>query len=295
MSGGNGNYQETVSKNPEQEVTIEGARMTLFEHLGELANRLKKCLYAFIVAFAMVSALPNPLHPLGGAHALFGYNFLVVSLLYNAQTAFLPKGVNTFVTGLMDPISIFINISLVLAVVIALPVIFHEIYGFVAPGLYTREKRAIRKYLVPFTILFVVGALFGLFVIFPLIMRILIDFMSALVGVQLVSLNDFVNLMLLIPVMTGLAFTFPVFIIPLVEFKILKASQLVSSRKWVYAVVCLSVSIANPDPTDLTSVPIVVPILILFEVTVLLAKRIEKNRAKRAAAIQAAAELPAQP
>src|SRR5208283_1414717 len=137
------------------------------------ANRLKKCLFAFIISFALISALPDPTRPFGGPHALFGYNFLVVSLLFRAQNAW-AQNVPTIATGLMDPIGIFINVSLVLAVIVALPVIFYEIYGFVAPGLYSREKRALRKYLLPFTALFVSGALFGLFVIFPLIMRVLI-------------------------------------------------------------------------------------------------------------------------
>ena len=84
--------------------------------------------------------------------------------------------------SLLDPISVFINVSLVVSVIVALPFIFYELYGFVAPGLYSREKKAVRKYLLPFTVLFVTGALFGLFVIFPIIMRILIIFMRAFVG-----------------------------------------------------------------------------------------------------------------
>jgi len=274
------NFQDAQGENAE--APIEGARMTFFEHLGELANRLKKCLYAFIIAFAVVSALPDPTKPLGGAHALFGYNFLIISLLFRAQDAW-TQGVQTFPNGLLDPISVFINISLVISVIVALPVIFYELYGFVAPGLYSREKKAVRKYLLPFTVLFVIGALFGLFVIFPIIMTILIKFMRAFVSLPLISLNDFVNLLLLVPALTGLAFTFPVFIIPLVEFKVLKVSQLTKARKWVYVLVCLGVGLVNPDPTFISSIPIVVPIFVLYEITIALAKRIENKRAQAAA------------
>ena len=256
--------------------------MTFFEHLGELAARLKKCLFAFIIAFALISALPDPVKPFGGQHALFGYNFLVLSLLFRAQSSWL-EGVQTFPTGLMDPISIFINVSLVLAVLVALPFIFYEIYGFVAPGLYSREKKAVRKYLVPFTVLFATGSMFGLFVIFPIIMRILITFMRAVVNQPLIPINDFVNLLLLVPALSGLSFTFPVFLVPLVEFKVLKVSQLVKARKWVYVIVALAVGLINPDPTFISSIPIIVPIFVLFEITILLAKRIENKRNKAAA------------
>ena len=255
--------------------------MTFFEHLGELANRLKKCLYAFIIAFAVVSAVPDPT-PFGFQHTLFGYPFLIISLLARAENAWLP-GAQTIATSLLDPISIFINVSLVLAVIVSIPYIFYQFYGFVAPGLYAREKKAVRKYLLPFTILFATGGIFGLFVIFPIIMRILLIFLKAFVNEQFVPLNDFVNLLLLVPAITGLAFTFPVYLIPLVEFKVLKVSQLTKARKWVYVIVCLAVGLVNPDPTFISSIPIVVPIFALYEITILLAKRIENKRAKAAA------------
>jgi sec-independent protein translocase protein TatC len=276
------NNQEAQGENMEPEAPVEGARMTFFEHLGELANRLKKCLYAFIIAFALVSALPDPTSPFSGEHLLFGYNFLIISLLFRAQNAWL-EGVKTIATNIMDPIQIFINVSLVVAVIVALPFIFYELYGFVAPGLYSREKKAVRKYLLPFTVLFTTGALFGLFVIFPIIMRILIIFLKAFVGEPYVPINDFVNLLLLVPTVTGLAFTFPVFLLPLVEFKVLKVSQLTKGRKWVYVLVCLAVGLINPDPTFISSIPIVVPIFVLYEITILMAKRIENKRNKAAA------------
>jgi len=255
--------------------------MTFFDHLNELASRLKKALLAFIIAFVAVSSVPNPLHPFGGPNSLFGYNFLVISLVRYATSYY--KNYDFYAPTVTAPINIFINISVVLALVISMPVIFYEVYGFVAPGLYNREKRAVRKYLVPFTILFAIGSIFGLIIIFPLIMKILLSFYTAFAVQNLVSLPDFVNLLLLIPVLTGLAFTFPVFLVPLVEFKVLSAKQLSSARKWVYIVVALGVSIANPDPTDLTSLPIIIPVFILYEITILIAKRVERNRAKAAA------------
>ncbi|MDG6908262.1 MAG: twin-arginine translocase subunit TatC, partial [Nitrososphaerota archaeon] len=251
------------------------------EHLSELAIRLKRSLYAFIIAFGLISALPNPFQPFGGKAALFGYNFLVVDLLDRAEITY-AKGYQVFAPSVTTPISVFLNLSLVLALVISLPFVFNQIYGFIAPGLYQREKRAVRKYIVPFSLLFTVGGLFGLLVIFPIVMRILLDFYHPFGLADLISLGDFVNLLLLIPFVTGLAFTFPVYILPLVELNVLSAEQLSKSRKWVYAGVALGVSIANPDPTDISSLPIVIPILILFEITVFVAKRIEKNKLKKA-------------
>ena len=100
---------------------------------------------------------------------------------------------------------------------------------------------------------------------------------------SLVSLSDFVNMLILVPVITGLGFTFPVFIIPLVEFKVISAKQLSSVRKWVYILVALAVGLVNPDPTFISSIPIIIPVYILYEVTVYYAKRIEKKRTKAAA------------
>ncbi|MHB8567074.1 MAG: twin-arginine translocase subunit TatC [Nitrososphaerales archaeon] len=273
-------YQQgqAPSKTPEEQ-SVEGSRMTFFEHLGELSKRLKKSLLAFIVAFVVVSSIPDPFHPFGGPTALFGYNFLLISLLHLAEITYAPNA-KFLATSLTDPITVFINISLVVALVISLPFIFNQVYGFVAPGLYQRERKAVSKYIIPFTVLFTIGSLFGLLVVFPIVMKILLSFFPSFGLVNLVSLSNFVNLLLLIPVLTGLAFTFPVFLVPLVELKILSAKQLSGARKWVYIVIPLIVGLVNPDPTFISSIPIIIPILILFEVTIFIAKRIENKRNK---------------
>jgi sec-independent protein translocase protein TatC len=273
-----GNAQQ--AKGNGEDVTVDGARMSFFDHLNELASRLKKALLAFIIAFVAVSSVPNPFHPFGGPNSLFGYNFLVITLVRLAESDY--AGYKFYASDVITPITVFINVSLVLALVVSLPVIFNEVYGFVAPGLYLREKKAVRKYIAPFALLFSIGAIFGLFIIFPLIMKILLSFYTAFALQNLVELTAFVNLLLLIPVLTGLAFTFPVFLVPLVELKILSAKQLSSARKWVYIIVALGVSIANPDPTDLSSLPIIIPVFILYEITILIAKRVERNRQKAA-------------
>lgn len=273
---------ETVRKEPDQS-TVEGARMSIFDHLAELAGRLKKCLYAFIIAFAAVSSIPNPFHPFGGPGSLFGYNFLLLTLLRYAEVK-TAHGFQFYAGSVTTPISVFINLSLALSVVVTLPVIFGQIYGFIAPGLYLREKKVVRKYVTPFALLFAAGGIFGLVVIFPTVMRILLIFVKAFQLVNLVPLNDFVNLLILIPVMTGLGFTFPVFVVPLVELKVIKAEQLSHVRKWVYVIVALAVGLVNPDPTFISSIPIIIPVYALYEGTVYYCKRIESNRAKREAA-----------
>jgi len=272
---------KTVRKVNEQ-ATVEGTRMSIFDHLAELSNRLKKCMYAFIIAFAAVSSLPNPFHPFGGPGSLFGYNFLIITLLHYAES-WTAANYKFFSFTLTTPISVFINLSLALSIIITLPVIFGQIYGFVAPGLYLREKKAVQKYILPFTALFSIGAIFGLVVIFPTVMRILLIFYNAFLVLPYISLSDFVNLLILVPVMTGLGFTFPVFVIPMVELKVISAKQLSSVRKWVYILVALAVGLVNPDPTFISSIPIIIPVYVLYEMTVFIAKRIEKNRAKAAA------------
>lgn len=268
----------------DKEETVEGSRMTIFDHLAELSTRLKKCLYAFIIAFAVVSSLPNPLHPFGGAHSLFGYNFLLISLLSYAEQ-WTAANYTPISMSLTTPISVFINLSLAISIIVTLPVIFGQIYGFVAPGLFLREKRAVQKYVLPFTALFAIGGIFGLLVIFPTVMRILLIFFKAFNVAPFLPLGDFVDMLILVPLMSGLAFTFPVFVIPLVELRVISAKQVSSVRKWVYVLVALGVGLVNPDPTFVSSIPIIIPVYALYEITVYLSKRIERNRIKREATI----------
>jgi sec-independent protein translocase protein TatC len=267
-----------AGKKEGEEPTVDGMRMPITEHLSELAARMKRSLYFFIVAFAVVSSLPDPLHPFGGPTSLFGYNFLIFTLLDYAEKRVAP-GYQFITTSVTGPITVFLNISLVLALVISIPYIFNQVYGFVAPGLYQRERKVVRKYVLPFSFLFATGGIFGLVVVFPIVMRILLAFFRPLNIANLLPLNDFVDLLLLVPVVTGFAFTFPVFLIPLVELKVLSVKQLSSARKWVYVLVALGVGLVNPDPTFISSIPIIVPIYVLFEITVFIARRIEKKRA----------------
>jgi sec-independent protein translocase protein TatC len=260
------------------------ANASIWSHLSELASRLKKSLFAYIITLVVVTSAPDPLHPFGGPYSFYGYNFLLADLIRDAEARFVPHGFEFFPSSPTDPVFAFINVAMILSLLISLPYIFFQLYGFVAPGLYQREKRAVRKYVLPFSVLLATGGIFGLFIIFPTVMNILVLFYKPLGVASLISIDSFVNLLILIPLISGLAFTFPVFIIPLVEFKILKAQQLSKARLWVYIIVALSVSIANPDPTDISSIPIVLPIIILFEITILVAKHIEKNRERNAEA-----------
>jgi sec-independent protein translocase protein TatC len=277
----------TDSSSPDQGNRPSGdagfGRAPFLSHLSELSNRLKKTLLAYILALAIITSIPDPLHPFGGSNSFYGYNFLLAVLIRRAEAAYAPN-VKFIAQSPADPVFAFLNLSMIAALLVSLPYIFYEVYGFVAPGLYQREKRAVRKYVLPFSLLLTVGGIFGLLVVFPIVMRILLLFFPV-VGVGLFfTIVTFVNYLIFIPLITGLAFTFPVFIIPLVELRVLKAQQLSSARKWVYVGFALAVSIANPDPTDLSSIPIIIPILVLYEITVYIAKRIEKNRTAKAIA-----------
>ncbi len=250
----------------------------MLSHLQELGKRLRKSLIAYIAALILVSSLPNPFNPFGGSSSLFGYNFLLTSLLKDAEIAYAGPSYQFIAVSPTDPVLAFLDLSMVLALVVSLPYIFHEIYAFVSAGLYPNERKSVRRYLLPFSLLLAFGSIFGLFVILPIVMHILLMFYTPFGPANLISLTSFVNLLLLVPLATGLSFTFPVILIPLVESGILSAKQLSSSRKWVYLLVALGVSLANPDPTDLSSIPIIIPIFALFEITILISKRIEKKR-----------------
>jgi sec-independent protein translocase protein TatC len=265
-----------IPRPSQEEGEVGGFSMSLLSHLSELGARLKKALLGYIIALIVITSIPDPMQPFGGAYSFYGYNFLLATLIRDAEAVYAP-GINFFASSPTDPVFAFFNVSMVLALMVSLPYIFNQIYGFVAPGLYKRERRAVRKYVFPFAVLMTLGGVFGLTVVFPIVMRILFLFYKPF-GVQnLVALDQFVNLLILIPLLTGIAFTFPVYIIPLVELKIISTKQLTSARKWVYVLVALAVGIANPDPTFITSIPIIIPIFILFEITVYIAKRIEKG------------------
>jgi sec-independent protein translocase protein TatC len=249
---------------------------TIWDHLNELSARLRWVLYSLIATtiFFMVfpansSFLQNP---------LAFYDPIIALVLQQVVRDVLPKGVTLIAGEITAPLEIYLIGSFVLGIAASTPILAYEIYKYVDPALYPEERRAVSPFMTSFTILFIIGAVFGYRILAPFMIWAMIPFFSIAGATPLIYALDFYNLVFVTTLATGFAFTLPVFFVLLVRFGILKTSYVTTRRRYIYAVMYVVTAVVTPDGGPIADVALFVPMAVLLEIAVLFGKRYEKNR-----------------
>jgi len=252
--------------------------LTLQEHLAELASRLKIILYTLVASTIIFMALPADLSFL---HNPPVFKPLVSVLLTYIREDILPSSVRLIAGEITTPLELYILASFALGFTVSLPVIFYEIYRFVDPALYPEERRMIYPFVTAFLSLFAAGAIFGYKILSPFMIWALLPFFEALQVEALVYVMDFYTLVFILVILCGLVFTFPVIFVLLVKFNIASTEILTKNRKYVYAGIFVMTALITPDGGPIADLALFLPIVILLEVGILVAKRYEKQRAEK--------------
>jgi sec-independent protein translocase protein TatC len=232
-----------------------GEEATLVEHLGELRARLVISLLtlapAFMVAFAFQERLIEWL------------------------TRPLPDDKEIITLGVVEPFTTAVKVSLAAAVAVTLPILLYQLWAFLAPAIEERVQRTVAVFAVLATILFAGGVAFCYFIVLPRALDFLTNFNEDVFEVQIRASYyfSFVTVTLLA---TGLAFQMPMFILALVRLRILTAAQLRRNRRLgILFMVVFAVLLPTVDPVSLALE--VVPLLLLFELSIWLAAFMEKR------------------
>jgi sec-independent protein translocase protein TatC len=237
-------------------------RMGLLDHLEELRRRIFVSLLAVLALTAVAlifsdTILKVLLAPSGGLH------------------------LNAF--SLMDGFLIRFRIALYLGVAVAFPVWGYELYRFIVPGLQERERRAVLPGLLASTGLFILGLAFG-YVLLRTMIRVMVSLFPPEVAFLPVA-DDYLSFVVFFLLACGVAFQLPVVLTILIQLRILSVSTLKKQRKIAYFVLFVFAELVTPV-TDPIVAPLVVliPLVILYEGSILAGVRIEKRRLKEAAA-----------
>jgi len=242
---------------------MDDARMTLMQHLEELRKRIVRAFIAWFVAF------------------LVCYNYAEQMYLMISQPLrdALPEGTKLVFITATEPFFAYLKIGAFAALLVALPVIFWQLWGFIAPGLYANEKR----YVIPFVVLssacFIAGTLFGFTVAFPLMFGFLVQAGTA--GgevVPMLSMGSYLSLAGQMLLAFGITFELPIVIFFLARIGVVDYPMLARNRK--YALLGCFILGAIFSPPDVISQSVLaVPMYILFEVGIWIARFFGKEKA----------------
>lgn len=174
-----------------------------------------------------------------------------------------------------EPFLVHIQVSLVLGVIGAIPFIFWEIWKFVKPGLYERERQLTRYAVGICSSLFLLGVLFGYYIVAPFAVSFLAGY--NLPGVTpFPSLSSYIGYMVMLTMPTGLIFELPVAVYVLTKLGIVSSAFMKSYRRHAAVVIVIVAAIITP-PDVFSQVLISVPLILLYEVSITIAKRVEKQ------------------
>lgn len=253
--------------------------LPLWDHVTELAKLLRLWIYTFITATIVFMVLPADLSFLNDPLAF--YKPLISVLLLGIRDRLLPSDVQLIAGSFTAPIEIYFISSIVFGFAVSVPVLAYEIYRFVNPALLPNERQAVFPFVAGFSLLFLGGMLFGLFILLPFVVYGTLLFLPITGAAPLVSIGDFYSLVFFTVLTTGFFFTFPVFLVLLVKFGIAGTDILTRNRKYLYVGMLILTFVITPDGSLLSNLALFAPIIILLESSVLVAKRYEKHRPPR--------------
>jgi sec-independent protein translocase protein TatC len=256
-------------KSPTEPEDGAGGQMSFFEHLIELRKRIINALIAVAVG-ALVGWFAAP-------------RFVKVVAI-PVLDALKKHGIKQELvyTGPTDYLSLLIKLSIYLGIVMASPVILYQVWLFVAPALYKRERSAITGFLFSTVFLFLAGIAFAYFVALPHILDFLVSFQGP--AVPLLKIDDYFDLVLLVIVALGLVFELPVLIFFLTLFGIVTPKFLIENTKYAVLVITVVAAIVTPTPDALTMLMVMGVMTLLYFIGVGVSWVVVRKRERRLAA-----------
>ena len=268
--------------------TSQDRPSTIWEHLNELAGRLKVVLYALFLATAFFMVFPANASFLKNPLAF--YDPVIALVLQRVVADVLPPGIQLIAGEFTAPLEIYLIASVILGIAASAPVIAFEVYRYVDPALYPDERRAVYPFVLSFTFLFLIGVVFGYKVLAPFMLWAMLPFFRLTNSLPIINVMDFYNLVFITTLVTGFVFTFPVFFVLLVRFGIVKTSFITTRRRYIYAAVYIITAVITPDGGPIADIALFVPMVVLLEIAVLFGKRYEKNASREAPPFRALTE-----
>ena len=242
---------------------MKSKNYSLTDHLLELRNRILIIVSSIVICAILLSPFANTI-----------YNFLSLPLL-----SVLPEGSSMIAVDVASPFLAPFKLIVLLAIAITFPISIYNFWAFISPGLYNNERKFVAPILISSTILFYLGILFAYYIVFPLIFSFFTSIAPA--GVQIATdITSFLNFVIKIFFAFGLAFEVPIITLVVVLAGLTTVESLSRKRPYIIVFAFIIGMILTP-PDVISQVLLAIPIWVLFEFGLFLAKIITKNKGKK--------------
>jgi sec-independent protein translocase protein TatC len=242
-----------------EEVT-QDKEQSLMDHLKELRDRLMRMVLSVLIIFL----------------ALFMFSEQIFSFVAQPLLALMPAGTSMIATGVTSPFLVPFKLVLMLSVLLAVPYLLHQIWGFIAPGLYRHEKRLAGPLLVSSVALFYCGVAFAYFVIFPILFRFFISIAPAGVAVM-TDIGQYLDFIIAIFFAFGIAFEVPVATFLLILAGVTTPDALAKKRPYII-IGAFVVGMLLTPPDVISQSLLAIPMWLLFELGLLMSRIFLKPR-----------------
>jgi len=228
---------------------LEGTEQPFVSHLIELRDRLVRALLAVAIAFAALCVWPGP----AGL-----YDLLAAPLV-----AHLPKGTTLIATNVISPFIVPLKITLLAAFLIALPVVLYQVWAFVAPGLYSHEKRLVLPLVISSTVLFIAGVAFCYFFVFGQVFRFIQGFAPKSITAA-PDIEAYLGFVLTMFIAFGATFEVPVAVVVAARLGVVEIAQLRAWRGYFIVGAFIVAAIITP-PDVVSQLSLAIPMCLLYE------------------------------
>ena len=229
---------------------LEGTEQPFVTHLVELRDRLIRAVIAVGVAFGALALWPGPADL---------YDLLAAPLV-----AHLPEGTTLIATNVISPFLVPLKITLMAAFLLALPFVLYQVWAFVAPGLYTHEKRLVLPLVVSSSILFLVGVAFSYFFVIPQVSKFIQSFAPKSITAA-PDIEQYLGFVLTMFIAFGAAFEVPVVVVVLARMGIVTIEKLKAFRSYFIVLAFIVAAIVTP-PDVISQLALAIPMCLLYEI-----------------------------
>ena len=259
-----------MKKKQKTQDEIESSNAPLIEHLTELRSRLILSVLAFLIC--MVCVFP---------FSKYIFNFLAMPI--TELLAVQNQANDLIFTGLQQGFMVNVKISFFGGFIVSFPFVGFQIWRFIAPGLYKKEKLAFLPFLIASPLLFIIGAAFAYFVVLPLAFNFFLSFQNTtdvnnLVGIKyLGTINEYLSLTMRFILAFGICFQLPVLLTLMGKAGLVSSVSLIRIRKYAIVSILIIAAIVTP-PDVITQIILFSVVYSLYEISILLVKLVEKKK-----------------